>query len=236
MTEAERRRHACPTCHAKAGDACIDPKRDATPRCHRTRGPGEYERHLQERIDRQTARAKASYGPLFQELAAAEVAVPTVAEVKLRERMAAARSFDEDGPVGMALCDQANRGLQWITVHHMLNEIQRRCGERWYQAIKAAVTEGFGNGIEHVCERLRKYLTTTETYVIAYFRVPDPTKLGGCRVVPAMTWAPAEPLMAVEEFNARFKLPDHFRGVGDQPDDPQGLFERTIGTITARAS
>lgn len=226
VTEADRLAHRCPTCHVPPGVRCIDPKRDETPRCHRTRGPGEHERHLQERIDRQTARQRASYGPLFQDLAAAEVRVPTVAEVMHADRMAAARSFDATGgPGGLALCDKANAGLQWLVIHSMIREVGRRCGDNWYRAIRAAVLEGFGNGIEYVPYRMRKLLTTTEPYTLAYRRVPDPTKSIGFRVEPLMTWAPVEPLMTPEEFDARFKMPDHFKGWQDRPE-PAGADEQ----------
>jgi hypothetical protein len=232
ITNAERLRHKCPNCHALPGVPCQDYAGHSTDRPHKVRGPGQLEKHLQERIDRQTARAKATYGPLFQDLADTEVRVPTVDEMKRENRFAVARSFDQFGPDGLALTQQANRGMQWLTVMAMLHEIGRRCGENWYEAIRAAVLEGFGNGIEYVPPRLRKLMTTTEPYVLAYFRVPDPVKLLGCRVVPAMTWAPSEPLMTAEEFDRRFALPDHYRGIRTPTDDLEpddgGLYERVM--------
>lgn len=93
-------------CHAKAGDPCIDPKSDATPRPHKTRGPGQYERHLQQEIDRKTAREKAKYGPLFQELAEAEVHVPTVEELKWQKRFEHARGAENRGCHDMAACSR----------------------------------------------------------------------------------------------------------------------------------
>lgn len=40
--------------------------------------------------------------------------------------------------------------------------------------------------------------------------------------------------MTPEQFDARFKMPDHFKGVGDDAPEPDdgGLFERTVGALT----
>jgi hypothetical protein len=239
MTAAERLRHRCPDCNAKPGDPCRHYNGEPTTRPHKTRGPGQLDRHLQERIARQTARAKRSYGALFQDLADVEVTAPSVEEVKQRDRFAVARSFDEFGPVGLALCDQANRGLQWLHVHAMFHEIGRRCGDNWYRALRAAVLGGFGNSLDYVPDRMRQIMTTTTPYVLAYFRVPAPGTLLGVKTVPAMTWAPPVPLMTVAEFEARFKMPDHYRGLRAPADDPEpddgGLFDRMMTALTGAA-
>ena len=234
MTEAERIAEKCPTCHQPPGRRCIDPKGDQTPRSHRTRGPGQADAHLAAALDRKEAREKASYGPLFQELAAAEVTRPTLEVARLRERMAAARSFDAAGPVGMALCDKANAGMQWLRVWSMLNEIGRRRGENWQEAIRAQVLEGFENGIEYVPPRLKALMTTTEPDILAWFRHEDP-ETKKVKVVPALVWQPPEPLMTEAEFDARFRMPDHFRGLRDAPEpDDGGLFETTVGRLTTQ--
>jgi hypothetical protein len=93
--------------------------------------------------------------------------------------------------------------------------------------------EGFGNGIEYVPMTLRKMMTTTEAVPLAYFRHEDP-ETRKVRVVPALVWQPPEPLLSPEEFDARFPMPDHFRGLKDAPEpDDGGLFERTVGALTS---
>lgn len=119
LKEADRLKHKCPTCHAPPGQPCIDPKREATPRCHRTRGPGAYEEHLQKEIDRKVAREKATYGALFQEQADAEVKAPTVADLQWQKRFEAARSVDGK------LLDKAMDGLEWIRLHWVGREMAK---------------------------------------------------------------------------------------------------------------
>jgi hypothetical protein len=217
------------------GVPCIDFKGDQTPRPHKTRGPGQHEKHLAEAEARRIGREKASYGPLFQEIAEAEVPAPRSAEeLKWAERRAIAASFDSTGgPRGMALTEQANKGLEYLWIHSMFREIGKRTNDNWECAFFAAFTYGFGNGIEYVPSRLKAALTTTEPHIFAYFRVenPDhPYKIA--TTVPALVWAPSEPLMTVEEFEERFKKPDHWRGLKDAPEpDDGGLFDRTIAAL-----
>lgn len=231
MTEKERRGHRCPTCHAIPGAACVDPKGDPTPRCHRTRGPGEHERHVQAGIDRKAARDRASYGPLFQELAEAEVRVPTVAEKLLADRMAHARSFDAThGPHGAALLDKANGGLEWIAVHAMARTLEQMAGETG--RLMAEHTIGvYPQSYQRMM--FARLFTTTERKEVGPHRVPADNR-PGFTIAYHHTWEPAAPLMTREEFDRRFPMPDHFRGVGEQPDDPQDLFGRVMAHLEAR--
>lgn len=229
MTTAERLQHKCPNCNALPGDPCRDIKGDETKRPHKIRGPGQHEKHIQERIDRQTARAKKSYGPLFQAQADAEVQPPTVAEVMIRDRLAVARSFDDIEPNGCALLNKANAGLHWMTIHRIFHEIDRRCGDNWGRALRESILNGFGNDLSYLPSRMRELMTTTKPRVIAYFRHAVSDSLIGVRLEPAMTWAPEEPLMTVAEFEERFPFADHFRGLrgptNDHEPDDGGLFD-----------
>lgn len=130
MTKAERLAHPCPECNAKPGEPCRDRLGDELKRGHVTRGPGALEAHKAKEAERINARAVASYGPLFADLAAAEVKPVTAADLIDRDRRAAALAFDATGgPSGMALLRQCNRGLEWLWVQHVARELARLGGE-----------------------------------------------------------------------------------------------------------
>jgi len=230
MTQAERLRHPCPQCHAKTGDSCIDPKGDKTARCHKTRGPGQYEKHLQEEINRRADREKAKYGPLFQELAEAEVHVPTVEELKWQKRLAHAREFDATGgPTGVALTRQCNKGMEWIFVRHLARELERLAGEVGQLLAEHCMRT---YPLDYQRMMFEELMTTTRRMQVGPHRVPADNSLG-FRIEYRHTWEPAVPLMTAEEFGRRFPKLDHYGGTKDaaEPDDG-GLFERTIKSLS----
>lgn len=234
MTAAERLTTPCPTCHAKAGDPCVDPRGDETTRPHKTRGPGQYERHLQEEIDRTTAREKASYGPLFQYLADEEVKPSTVAELMWKKRTEAARAFDAaGGPLGLALLRQCNRGMEWLAVRHLARELERLAGE-----VGRLLAEHSMSTFPLDYQRMMfgEFMTTTRRQQLDPYRVPADNPLG-FRIAYRRVWEPAAPLMTREEFERRFPKVEHYTGLVDEPEpDDGGLFARVMAALNPAAS
>ncbi len=230
MTNRERIAHPCPKCHAIAGAPCLDPIGEPTRAPHKVRGPGEHERHLAERIARQTAREKASYGPMFAYLADVEVIPPTVAEVMERDRRAHAQAFDQDdGPDGVALLRQCNKGLECVYLWHLKRELGRLAGEPgriFAESVMTTYPLDYGRMI------FQRFFTTTERKQLGPYRVPADNSIG-FTIGYRFTWEPAAPLMTAAEFDRLYPKPNHYRGDVDaeEPDDG-GLFARTIGTLT----
>lgn len=225
MTKAERLRHHCPECNARPGAPCVDRLGDELKRGHVTRGPGALEAHKAKEAERINARAVASFGPLFAHLAAEEVRPVTAAELIDRDRRAAARSFDlADGPRGVALLRQCNKGLEWLHVHHLARELERLTGD--LGRVFAACAVGT-YPLDYLHDHFRRLMTTTEPKEIGPHRVPAPGPLG-FRIEYRHHWRPAAPLMTAEEFDARFRRPNHWTGAADQPEPPSAadLFDQ----------
>lgn len=234
ITNAERLAHPCPQCHVKAGDPCVDPLGEATPRCHKTRGPGQYERHLQEEIDRNTARERAKYGPLFQFVADQEVKPPTVEELKWQKRMAYAQAFDANGgPTGVALLRQCNKGMEWIYVRHLARELERLAGEVGQLLAEHCMRT---YPLDYQRMMFHRLMTTTERKQVGPYRV-DAANSIGFTIAYRYTWEPATPLMTTEEFDRRFPPLDHYCGAKDaaEPDDG-GLFDRVMAALQRRSA
>lgn len=225
MTKAERLRHPCPTCNAKPGDPCRDRMGDELKRGHVTRGPGALEAHKAAEAERINARAVASYGPLFADLAAAEVVPVTAADIIARDRQAAARSFDlESGPRGLALLRQCNKGLEWLHVRHLARELERLTGD--LGRVFAACAVGT-YPLDYLHDHFRRLMTTTEPKEIGPHRVPADNPIG-FRIEYRHHWRPAAPLMTPAEFDAAFPRPNHWTGSADQDEPPSAaeVFER----------
>lgn len=231
MTRAERLAHPCPECNAKPGDPCRDRLGDALKRGHATRGPGALAAHKNKEAERINARAVASYGPMFADLAAAEVKPVTAAELIARARLAAARSFDIDrGPTGVALLRQCNRGLEWLHLHHLARELERLTGDLG-RVFAAAAFDTYP--LDYLHHTFRRLMTTTEPKDVGPYRVDAPGENSlGFRIAFRHHWRPAAPLMTAEEFDRLYPALDHYRGDVDaeEPDDG-GLFARTIGQL-----
>lgn len=231
MTNAERLRHPCPRCHAKAGDPCTDPLGEVTPRCHQTRGPGALASHKAKEADRINARARASYGPLFAGLAEAEVKPVTAADLIERDRRGAALAFDApSGPAGLALQRQCNKGLEWLYVRHLARELERLAGDVGRVFAEHAIA---AYPTDYLRMIFAGFLTTTEAKEIGPYRVPADNRLGFI-LAYRHKWAPAVPLMSREEFDRRYPGPDHWRGLADAPEpDDGGLFAGVMTAIRA---
>lgn len=231
MTNKERLRHPCPQCHVKAGDPCIDPKGDVTPRCHQTRGPGQLEAHKVKEAERINARQRASYGPLFQDLADAEVKPVTAADLIARDRAAAARAFDADGgPTGVALLRQCNKGMEWIYVRYLARELEQLAGAAGRVFAENCMVT---HPLDYQRMIFRNFMTTTERQQVGPYRVPATNSLGFA-IAYRHTWEPATPLMTAEEFDRRYPKLDHYRGRPDEPEhDDGGLYDRAMAATAA---
>lgn len=226
MTKAERLRHPCPTCNAKPGAPCVDRLGDELKRGHVTRGPGALEKHKTAEAARINARAVASYGPLFADLAAEEVAPVTAAELIERDRLAAARSFDSPtGPEGMAFLRQCNKGMQWLYVHHVGRALAELAGEAGAELARHAAAT---YPLDYQRMMLRGYMTTTDRHQVGPYRVPSASNPLGFVLAFRFTWGPTAPLMTPAEFDARFPALNHWTGTADQaePASAADLFEQ----------
>lgn len=230
MTKAERLRHPCPTCNARPGAPCVDRLGVELKRGHVTRGPGALEAHKTAEAGRINARAVASFGPLFAHLAAEEVRPVTAAELILRDRLAAARSFDLDrGPTGVALLRQCNKGIEWIHVHHLARELERLTGDLGRTFAACAIGT---YPLDYLHHHFRRLMTTTEPKEIGPYRAEAPGTKLGFRIEYRHHWRPAAPLMTAEEFDRLYPEPDHYRGAADEPEpDDGGLFARTVEAL-----
>jgi hypothetical protein len=235
MTDRARLQHKCPACHAVAASPCVDRLGDATARPHRTRGPGQLERHLAAEAERKAARERTSYGPLFQDLAAAEVAVESVESIRWRKRFDAAHGAERLGP-GVML-DPANRGLEWVRLHHIQRRIAERIGEWWAAELWERATTTYGSKADYILGFLAECMTSDRPKSIRFERRADPARATGINnegyylhdlvVWPALTLA-AVPVMTREEFDAIAPV-DHRRGLIDAPEpDDGGLFVRIM--------
>lgn len=229
MKNAERLAHPCPKCHAKAGAPCVDHLGDPTPRPHKTRGPGQLEAHKAAEAERINARARASYGPLFQFVADAEVKPVAAVELIERDRLAAARSFDaECGPSGVALLRQCNKGMEWLYVHHLARELERLAGEAGRLFAEHSMRT---YPLDYQRMMFKEFMTTTTRRQIGPYRVPADNSIG-CTIAYRHTWSPASPLMTPEEFDRLYPQPEHWRGLVDAPEpDDGGLLDRFMAAI-----
>lgn len=249
MTNKERLAHPCPECSAKAGDPCVYYTGKPTARPHKTRGPGQLEAHLQAEIDRKVAREKASYGPLFQEIAEAEVVAPTVPDVKERKRREAAFGVESD-----SLCQQANRGLEWIRLHYLRRLVAERVGEWWGEQLWGYARRVYETKESYIVGFLRDCLTTTADHRIRVVRLNDPSRVkvtkwknangiviefrhNGDYLHDTLVWPPYAiplPVMTREAFDQLAPI-DHRHGLKDAPElDDAGLFDRTVGRLARR--
>lgn len=250
VTEAERLKHQCPQCFANPGTPCLDPAGLPCEKTHRVRGPGQYEATAQAKADRVNARTMASYGPLFQGVAEAEVKPITARDVIEERRLNAAFAPDAGGPIGMLLCDQANRGIEWLRIRHMVTRLAEIIGPELAQEGWDYCVRVYGPGKEGYYEEfLTDLATTRREVVLRYDRWFDfakvkticlgpnetvPFRIDGWMTTPAVTFPPANytPPYTREQWKSLFPPIDHHRGLIDaiEPDDG-GLFDRTIGSL-----
>lgn len=240
MNNAERLRHACPKCNAKAGDPCVYYNGTPTTRPHKVRGPGQLDAHLAAEAKRKADREKASYGPLFQEIAEREVRIEPVEEMKLRKRFEVARGVENKG-----LLDKANSGLEWIRLRWIKRETAKILGEDvadklWNRAIQVYDTKETFIEINFI-----KALTSTDEIVLCQELRFDPARIrqynpDGRYLVVTESWPPKgfSPPLTRAEFQERFPKFDHRQGSVNSPEpDDGGLFERVMALFpNARAA
>jgi hypothetical protein len=231
MKDSERLKHTCPECNAKPGDPCRLYNLKPTEKPHRTRGPGEYEKHLTKEISRKVSRQKASYGPLFQEIADREVFAPSVDEMKWKKRMEAAF-----GAESASLCEQANRGLEWVRLWHIVRTAGDILGHEAAFKLWERATRVYGDKEGYIEGSFRHALTTTTRVVLRYELRYDPARINtyntdGRYLVDADVWPPEghTPAMTAAEYEARFPRLDHKNGTAEtaEPNDG-GLFDRVM--------
>lgn len=240
ITDRERLQHRCPACHALPGAPCVDRLGDATVRPHRTRGPGQLDRHLAAEAERKAARERASYGPLFQNLAAAEVRTAPVDETKWRKRFDAAHDAERLGP-GVML-DPANRGLEWVRLHYIRRQIAERVGEFLAAELWRYAVETYGGKADYAYGFLRDRMTTDRGFSVRFERRADPARASQCNpegfyLHDLVTWPiyvlASVPVMTCEEFDAIAPI-NHRLGLADaaEPEDG-GLFARVMAACDA---
>lgn len=232
LTNAERLAHRCPQCQANPGEKC----RDYTGRAmapHRTRGPGAQEEHYRKEAERVTARKRAAYGPLFQDLAEKEVPALTAADVAERKVQAARMAVESD-----RLTEKANEGIERIFVRWAFREAARFLGaeaaaKHWEYAVKV-----YDWKEAYMVGYLRKVLTSDQVVQWDVELRFDPARVNavntdGRYLADRSVWPPAGyvPPLTPAEFDRQFPAPDHKHGVGrDAPEpDDGGLYERVIG-------
>lgn len=122
--------------------------------------------------------------------------------------------------------------MEWLAVRHMAREIERLAGAVGRELAEHAMRT-YPLGYQRMT--FRELMTTTKAKQVGPYRVPADNSLG-FTIAYRHTWAPAAPLMTREEFDRRFALPDHLRGLADAPEpDDGGLFARVTAACAPRA-
>jgi hypothetical protein len=216
------------------GEPCHDFAGNPTARAHRVRGPGQHERKLRDDESRRVARQKAAYGPLFQEIADAEVKPRTLTDIYWQKRYATAF-----GAESASLVSKANCGLEWVRLRWIAHCLPRLVGPEMGAAIWEYALRVFDRNTPFIDSFMAECLTTAERQVLRHELRYDPAKINrynsdGCYLVDALVWHPAQPVMSRDEYRAMFPQFDHVAGVrtDDEPDDG-GLFDRMMQRLAA---
>jgi hypothetical protein len=168
------------------------------------------------------------------------VRTATVDELKWRKRFDAAHGAERLGP-GVML-DPANRGLEWVRLHHIRRRIAERIGEFLAADLWRYALETYGGKADYVYGFLADRMTSDKQFSVRFERRADPARASqynpeGHYLHDVVAW-PAfalgtVPVMSREEFDALAPI-DHRRGLADaaEPDDG-GLFAGVMAACDA---
>jgi hypothetical protein len=258
--DAERVKHDCPHCGARASFACSDYKGQPAPLCVERGRPEITAKKLAKKAAEKNTKALAEFGGdstlltylhdgadnLLASAGVTKVTAEDVAAQKLR-----------DVRHGVERCGDAEHacvtGLNWIIIRHMRRVAAELIGAEWERILWEGAFGTYGTNLLYTVTRYQQILCTTDKVVLGYERKHDPARakvitlppneyrahsleipIDGWYAAPTGTWPPEgyAPVMTKDEFNERFKL-HHMsvRPIADATDDPSGLFDRTVATI-----
>lgn len=263
---AEREAADCAHCGARAGSPCLDFKGRPKEPCVTRARPETLARKLGKKAAEQNAKAvKAAggggslltyfYGSDDALLAAEGVKKVTPAD--LAAKALHGHRFKEDS--GHAEWD-LRLALNWITIRYMRRVAAGLVGAEWEAKLWGNCERVFRTNLEHISSRYCNALTRGEKIDLAHevrfdparvkttliprtagdTRPPIETRHDGRYLVVTETWPPPGfvPVMTYEEFRERFGLKGTFwTAPSDLPEhDDGGLFDRTIGALSARSA
>lgn len=138
---------------------------------------------------------------------------------------------------GMELVHQLSasvggRALDFLQLQAIERYARTVLGEAVAEELRAHAHRVYDNYASYGYGFWQEALTSGNKIVFAWERTPDPTASIGYRATPARFFPPEgwAPPLSREEFWARFPYKEPELG----PDDPAGLFARTIGALSNR--
>jgi len=228
--------HKCERCQSNPGVPCRNYMGKPKAACVERGRPDITARKEAKKASELTARAEATYGPLFAHLMP-EAERVTVEDVKARKLRALRAAVEWNA----SLCDPANELIEWVRLYAM----RRAAAEALGGETEAKLWEYVG--------RVHPRLKGAETYIAGYYRTAlttaerievrmglefDPARVtkynrDGRRVVCVEAiGAEGRPVMTREEFEERFRV-DHLHGDRDAPesDTSDEVFELAMARL-----